>query len=134
MVGNDLSARDTGLRPQFPPPSHFYHSFLDHKSFEDAAPVGPWIVPASDIGDPMALSVRTEVNGEVRQDGSTSKMIFSIAEQIAYLSTVITLMPGDIIMTGTPAGTAIETGEFLSPGDTVIVSIEGIGSVTTSIV
>jgi 2-keto-4-pentenoate hydratase/2-oxohepta-3-ene-1,7-dioic acid hydratase in catechol pathway len=133
MVGNDLSARDLGLRRQYPTTSIFYHSFIDHKSFEDAAPVGPWIVPASEVADPAALTIRTEVNGELKQNSSTSKMIFSTQEQIAYLSTVITLYPGDLIFTGTPAGCGAESGVFLKPGDNVAISIEGLGTLTTRI-
>lgn len=134
MVGNDLSARDVAFRPQSPPPSPFNHSWLDHKSFEGAAPIGPWIVPASQIPDPAALRIVTRVNGTVRQDASTGGMTFSLQEQLAYISSVITLVPGDIVMTGTPAGTGAESGEFLAPGDRVTVEIEGIGVLATSIV
>lgn len=134
MVGNDLSVRDLGFRRQLPQTSIFHHSFIDHKSFDRAAPVGPWIVPASDIPDPYALVIRTEVNGVLRQNGPVSAMIFSIEEQIAYLSSVLPLFPGDIIMTGTPAGTGAESGEFLTPGDRIDVSIDGIGRLTTHIV
>ena len=133
MVGNDLSARDLGFRRQLAPTSVFSHSFLDHKSFKDSAPVGPWLVPASAIADPANLHIRTVVNNSVKQDGNTSGMIFSLQEQIAYLSSVTPLYPGDIIMTGTPAGTGAESGEFLNPGDQVTVSIEGLGDLTTQI-
>lgn len=134
MIGNDLSARDRGRRKQFPPPSVFNHSFIDHKSFEHSAPIGPWIVPAADVPDPSALTIRTEVNGVLKQDGRTADMIFSLPEQISYLSSVTTLLPGDIIMTGTPAGTGIERAEFLATGDSVTITIDGIGSLTTSII
>lgn len=134
MVGNDLSVRDLGFRRQLPATSIFHHSFIDHKSFDRAAPVGPWIVPARNIPDPYALVIRTEVNGVVHQNGSARAMIFSIEEQIAYLSSVLPLVPGDIIMTGTPAGTGAEAGEFLKPGDRVDVSIDGIGRLTTHVV
>ena len=133
-VGNDLSARDHAFRSQNPPPSIFHHSWIDHKSFEGAAPVGPWIVPADQIGDPAALRIVTRVNGVVKQDGSTAGMIFSVQEQVSYLSSVLTLMPGDIIMTGTPAGVGAETGEFLAAGDVVTVRIEGVGELATRIV
>lgn len=133
MVGNDLSARDIGFRSQLPNTSIFHHSFVDHKGFESAAPVGPWVVPAAFIADPSSLAIRTEVNGELRQNGATSGMIFSLQEQIAYLSSVTRLFPGDLIMTGTPAGTGAESGEFLSPGDEVTVTIDRIGKLTTYI-
>lgn len=103
MVGNDLSARDLGRRAGIPPSLPFSFSWLDIKSFEDSAPTGPWIVPAKQVGDPQALRMRTWVNGELKQDSSTSRMIFDVPEQIAYLSEQITLRPGDIIFTGTPA-------------------------------
>lgn len=133
MVGNDLSARDWGFRSNVPANTLFSHSFLDHKSFEHSAPVGPWIVPASQVGDPADLRLTTLVNGVVKQNGNTGAMIFSIQEQIAYLSRVTTLLPGDIIMTGTPAGAGAETGEFLKDGDEVVVSISKLGSLRTVI-
>jgi 2-keto-4-pentenoate hydratase/2-oxohepta-3-ene-1,7-dioic acid hydratase in catechol pathway len=133
MIGNDLSARDLHFRRQMPATSAFHHSFTDHKSFEHSAPIGPWIVPASEIPDPGKLQIRTEVNGVIKQNGSTAGMIFSIAEQIAYLSSIRSLYPGDIIMTGTPAGTGAETGESLISGDRVTVTIDRLGSLTTYI-
>jgi 2-keto-4-pentenoate hydratase/2-oxohepta-3-ene-1,7-dioic acid hydratase in catechol pathway len=133
MIGNDLSARDLHFRRQMPATSAFHHSFLDHKSFEHSAPIGPWMVPASEIPDPCKLQIQTEVNGVIKQNGSTAGMIFSIAEQIAYLSSIVSLYPGDIIMTGTPAGTGAETGESLISGDRVTVTIDRLGSLTTYI-
>jgi 2-keto-4-pentenoate hydratase/2-oxohepta-3-ene-1,7-dioic acid hydratase in catechol pathway len=134
MIGNDLSARDIAFKANFPPPSIFNHSFLEHKSFEHAAPVGPWITPASMIDDFSRLTIRTTVNGELKQDGACGGMTFSIAEQLSYLSSISTLVPGDIVMTGTPAGVGIETGEFLAPGDVVTIGIEGLGNLTTAII
>lgn len=133
-VGNDLSARDLARRPEIPSSLPFSFSWLDAKGFEDAAPIGPWIVPAEDVGDPLNLGMKTWVNGELKQDSSTSQMIFTVQEQIAYLSEQITLQPGDIIFTGTPAGAGAETGEFMKPGDTVTVWVEKIGYLTTKIV
>lgn len=133
MVGNDLSARDIAFKPNFPAPSIFNHSFLEHKSFEGAAPVGPWITPASLIDDVDNLVIRTTVNGVVKQDGACRGMTFSIAEQISHLSSIVTLVPGDIVMTGTPAGVGSETGERLAPEDVVTVEITGLGQVTTRI-
>jgi len=133
MVGNDLSARDLHFRPNLADTNPFRHSWLDHKSFEHSAPVGPWIVPADQVGDPAGLKLRTWVNGNLKQDGSTASMVFSLSEQIAYLSSRNTLRPGDIIMTGTPGGVGAETGEFLKVGDVVTVEIERVGSLTTFI-
>lgn len=132
-VGNDLSARDIAWRNEHPKDSPFHVSWLDAKSFEDSAPIGPWIVPAEEIGDPSNLRLGTSVNGVVKQDSSTSEMIFNLQDQIAYLSSRITLHPGDVIFTGTPAGAGAETGEFLKPGDKIEVWVEKIGALTTFI-
>jgi 2-keto-4-pentenoate hydratase/2-oxohepta-3-ene-1,7-dioic acid hydratase in catechol pathway len=91
------------------------------------------MTPASSIADPMNLALKTWVNGELMQDSNTSQMIFSIAEQIAYLSTRITLLPGDVILTGTPAGVGMARKRFLKAGDTVKCWIAGIGELTTPI-
>ncbi|WP_190304700.1 fumarylacetoacetate hydrolase family protein [Pseudomonas chlororaphis] len=134
MAGNDLSVRDLGFRPQVSTTSIFHHSFLDHKSFEHSAPIGPWIVPASAIRDYRELTIQTTVNGKIKQQAKAANMIFSLEEQIAYLSSVTTLYPGDIIMTGTPAGAGAETDVYLTSGDEVTVSISEIGDLTTYIV
>jgi len=126
-VANDLSARDRGRRPGVEPTSFFKMDWTKHKSFDGSCPIGPWITPASDIADPQNLGMKLWVNGALRQDSSTNKMLFSLAEQIAQLSVNMTLHPGDLILTGTPAGTGGESGEFLKAGDVVKVWIEGIG-------
>jgi len=127
-VANDLSARDAGKRPQLSPSSPFFYDWVSHKSFEGACPLGPWIVPASAISDPQALDIKLWVNDELKQDSNTSQMIYGIAEQISHLSTRLTLQPGDIILTGTPAGVGSARREFLKRGDTIRVFIEGIGT------
>ena len=127
-VGNDLSARDFTARPQISDTSPFKYDWVSQKSFDGACPVGPWIVPARRIGDPQNLSVRLWVNDVLKQDSHTSKMIFSVAEQIAHLSTRMTLHPGDLILTGTPAGVGMGRREFLKPGDVVRVWIERVGT------
>lgn len=134
MVGNDLSARDIGFRRQLPRDDAFFHSWFAHKSFENSCPIGPWITPADQLPPWRELRVQTRVNGELRQDGLCEPMWYTVEDQIAYLSTLITLKPGDIILTGTPAGAGAETGRFLKSGDTVEVSIEGIGAVVTPII
>lgn len=132
-VANDLSARDLMTSPNVPASSPFKFDWLSHKSFDGSCPLGPWIVPAHQIPDPQNLGIKLWVNDVVKQDSSTGKMIFSLAEQIAYLSTRITLYPGDLILTGTPAGVGMARGEFLKPGDTVRVWIERIGTLTNKI-
>lgn len=126
-AANDLSARDLGKRNQVPDQSPFKWDWVAHKAFDQSCPLGPVIVPASAIADPQNLAIELWVNGELRQHSNTREMIFSIAEQIAHLSEKITLMPGDVILTGTPAGVGTPRGQFLKPGDEVRIRIETIG-------
>jgi 2-keto-4-pentenoate hydratase/2-oxohepta-3-ene-1,7-dioic acid hydratase in catechol pathway len=86
-------------------------------------------VPASDIGDPQKLGLKLWVNGVIKQDSNTSDMIFTLAEQIEQLSAGMTLHPGDLILTGTPAGVGAGRGEFLKAGDVVKLWIENIGEI-----
>ena len=132
-VANDLSAREHVSRPEVNAASPFKWDWTGQKSFDGACPLGPAMTPASDIADPMNLPLKTWVNGELMQDSNTSQMIFSITEQIAYLSTRITLLPGDVILTGTPAGVGMARKKFLKAGDTVKCWIDGIGELNTPI-
>jgi 2-keto-4-pentenoate hydratase/2-oxohepta-3-ene-1,7-dioic acid hydratase in catechol pathway len=132
-VANDLSARDRGRRPHIADTSPFKADWVAHKSFDGSCPLGPWIVPASDIKDPQNLAIKLWVNDELKQDSNTSKMIFNLAEQIAHLSSRLTLHPGDLILTGTPAGVGAGRGEYMKAGDVVKVWIEKIGDITTKI-
>jgi 2-keto-4-pentenoate hydratase/2-oxohepta-3-ene-1,7-dioic acid hydratase in catechol pathway len=132
LIANDLSARDLGFREQLPPTNPFRTDWLAHKSFDGSCPLGPWIVPASEIGDPQNLGLKLWVNDVLKQDSNTGKMIFTLAEQIEQLSSRITLHPGDVILTGTPAGVGAGRGEFLKPGDVVKLWIEKIGALTNT--
>ena len=129
-IANDLSARDMGRRTGVPDDSPFKFDWVAHKNFDGACPLGPWIVPASDIPDPQNLSLKLWVNDVIKQDSNTAKMIFSIAEQIAHLSSRITLNPGDVVLTGTPSGVGAARKEFLKPGDEVKLAIEHIGTLS----
>jgi 2-keto-4-pentenoate hydratase/2-oxohepta-3-ene-1,7-dioic acid hydratase in catechol pathway len=129
-IADDLSARDAGRREKNPETSPFYMDWLSHKSFDGSCPLGPWITPAGEIADPQQLGIRLWVNGELMQDSHTSKMIFGIAEQIAMLSSRVTLDPGDLVLTGTPAGVGMGRQRFLKPGDSVKLWIEGLGDMT----
>jgi 2-keto-4-pentenoate hydratase/2-oxohepta-3-ene-1,7-dioic acid hydratase in catechol pathway len=129
-IANDLSARDLSRRAGVSEGSPFRFDWLAHKSFDGACPLGPWITPASAIDDPQSLAIELKVNGQTMQSSHTSKMIFSVAEQIAHLSEKLTLYPGDIILTGTPAGVGSATGRFLAAGDMVSISIEGLGELS----
>jgi 2-keto-4-pentenoate hydratase/2-oxohepta-3-ene-1,7-dioic acid hydratase in catechol pathway len=129
-IADDLSARDAGRREKNPETSPFHMDWLGHKSFDGSCPLGPWITPAGDIADPQQLGIRLWVNGELMQDSHTSKMIFNVAEQIAMLSSRVTLNPGDVVLTGTPAGVGMGRKRFLKAGDSVKLWIEGIGELT----
>ncbi|KEZ47434.1 fumarylacetoacetate hydrolase family protein [Metabacillus indicus] len=125
-VLNDITARDLQSR---------HKQFLLGKSLDTSCPMGPYIVHKSAVPDPYALSLVTKVNGEVRQEGHTKDMIFSIENVISTISQGTTLEPGDIIATGTPAGVGkgFKPPKYLSPGDTVEISIEGIGTLSNTI-
>jgi len=129
-IANDISARDRGRRASVPETSPFKYDWTKHKTFEGSCPLGPWIVPASDIGDPQKLGLKLWVNDVLKQDSNTSDMIFNLAEQIEQLSDGMTLYPGDIILTGTPAGVGAGRGEFLKAGDTVKLWVEKIGEIS----
>jgi 2-keto-4-pentenoate hydratase/2-oxohepta-3-ene-1,7-dioic acid hydratase in catechol pathway len=129
-ICNDLSARDMGRRPHLSDTSPFKPDWTSHKSFDGSCPMGPWIVPASEIGDPHNLGMKLWVNDVIKQDSNSGQMIFNTNEQIAQLSSRITLHPGDVIMTGTPAGVGAARKEFLKAGDTVKLWIEKIGTLT----
>lgn len=133
---NDLSERALNsrlqgrrLRERDP-----FFDWLAGKWFDGFAPCGPWIVTADEIPDPHALGIRLSVNGELRQQGSTADMIFDVPAVIAAASAIMTLEPGDIIATGTPAGAGIGTGEsFLRAGDQVVCEIDRIGTLRSTI-
>ena len=117
-ICNDVSARDAQRTDG---------QFFRAKSFDTFCPVGPYIVTSDEISDPQALAMRTYVNDELRQNSNTSDMIFGVAESISYISKYLTLEPGDIISTGTPAGVGEAMGQFLQNGDVVRCEIDGLG-------
>jgi 2-keto-4-pentenoate hydratase/2-oxohepta-3-ene-1,7-dioic acid hydratase in catechol pathway len=127
MCSQDLTARtllraDTAISPLFLQPTHA-------KGVDSFCPTGPWLVTADEIADPRALSIRCWVNDELRQDGSTADLIVGVPELIEWISATFTLLPGDIILTGTPAGMggARDPPQFLRDGDVVRTAIEGLG-------
>lgn len=133
-IADDLSARDVMRRDKNPTTSPFHFDWVSQKCFDGSCPLGPWIVPASEIPDPQKLALRLWVNGELMQNSNTSKMIFNTAEQIAMLSSRVTLQPGDLVLTGTPSGVGMGRGRFLKAGETVRLWIEGIGELTHTMV
>ncbi len=128
-VINDITARDLNVRDDYP----FKTDWFQGKCFDTFAPLGPWIVPSTCIDDPHALDLRLSVNGELMQEETTGAMIFNIGEQIEYLSSVLTLKPGDVIATGTPTGVGMSRGIYLKPGDVMDASISSIGSLSNPV-
>jgi 2-keto-4-pentenoate hydratase/2-oxohepta-3-ene-1,7-dioic acid hydratase in catechol pathway len=126
VCANDVSARDLQFGDG---------QWTRGKSLDTFCPVGPRAVPAGEIPDPQTLRIRCLVNGEVLQDSSTAKMVFGVADLISFVSQAITLEPGDLILTGTPAGVGYfrEPKVLLAPGDEVTVEIVGIGELTNRV-
>jgi 2-keto-4-pentenoate hydratase/2-oxohepta-3-ene-1,7-dioic acid hydratase in catechol pathway len=128
-ISNDVSVRDWQLRSP---------TMTMGKSFDTHGPLGPWIVTPDELGDPHDLSIKTYVNDELRQDGTTAEMIYDCFQQVAHLSEAFTLEPGDVIATGTPAGIGAIRQPFpeglLKVGDVVRIEIEGIGELRNTIV
>jgi len=124
MPFNDVSARD--LQVQNP-------LWTSGKAIDTFAPCGPALVTVEEAGDLAGLTLRTRVNGEQLQQGTTANLIFGPAELVSWLSRTMTLLPGDIIATGTPAGVGAAQGRFLRDGDTVEVEVEGLGTVANPV-
>ncbi len=131
-IANDLSCRDLGTREAMPPTSGFRHDWVAHKNWEGSCPLGPWITLKRDVPKERDLKIILDINGVVKQDSNSGNMIFNINEQIADISKNITLHPGDVILTGTPAGVGAGRGEFLKKGDVVKIRIDGLGELVTT--
>ena len=125
LVVNDVSARDW---------QHRSPTFTLGKSFDTHGPIGPWLTTDDEVPDPLALEMSLTVNGQERQRMITNDMIYSIYDQIEYLSTVMTLEPGDILATGTPAGVGAASGRLLQAGDVVTAQIERLGYIENRVV
>lgn len=128
-VAIDFSARDLNRVPE----SFFKLDWVAGKAQDTCCPMGPVVVPAAFIANPQDIALSLAVNGETKQNARTSGMIFSIAEQIAKLSRIMTLDPGDVVLTGTPAGVGAPKQTFLKVGDKVDATIEGIGTLSVEI-
>ncbi len=103
------------------------------KGCDTFGPVGPWLVTADEVPDPQKLSLWLDVNGERMQDGSTADMVFGVAQLVSYVSRFMTLEPGDLIATGTPAGVGMGRQRFLEPGDTLRLGVAGLGEQSTTV-
>jgi 2-keto-4-pentenoate hydratase/2-oxohepta-3-ene-1,7-dioic acid hydratase in catechol pathway len=126
-IVNDVSARDFQRATS---------QWLMGKTFDTFAPMGPWITTADEILDPHKLDIRLTLNGELMQNSNTRELIFKIPELVAFLSSVVTLEPGDIVATGTPAGVgfARKPPRWLRPGDDVRITIDGLGELRNPVV
>ncbi len=127
LIVNDVSVRDWQMRS---------HTWTLGKSFDTHGPIGPWLVTPDEIGDPHQLDLRTWVNDEQRQSTNSRHLIFDCYTLVEYLSTVMTLMPGDIIATGTSSGVGVKMKPrgYLKPGDTVTIEIENIGRLSNPVI
>jgi 2-keto-4-pentenoate hydratase/2-oxohepta-3-ene-1,7-dioic acid hydratase in catechol pathway len=123
---NDVSARDLQFADG---------QWSRGKSPDTYCPVGPQLVPRDEIRDPQKLAIRAALNGETMQDSTTANMVFGVAEIIVYVTQTITLEPGDLIATGTPAGVGAfrDPKVFMQPGDEITIEIEGLGSLTNPV-
>jgi 2-keto-4-pentenoate hydratase/2-oxohepta-3-ene-1,7-dioic acid hydratase in catechol pathway len=127
LCANDVSGRDVQFADG---------QWVRGKSFDTFCPVGPELVPAADVPDPQALTIRAILNGQVMQDSTTANMVFGVAEIISFVSQAITLEPGDLILTGTPAGVGVfrDPKVLLQPGDEITIEVEGLGALTNPVV
>ena len=126
-IANDVTVRDWQARTP---------TWTLGKSFDTCGPLGPWIVTSDEIGDPHHLSLKTWVDDELRQQANTSEMMFNCYEVVAYLTQAMTLEPGDVITTGTPAGVGVKMQPrgYLKPGQVVTIEIEGIGRLINPVI
>lgn len=135
-VSNDVSARsvDYGYPRDTGEAAVGYFDWLAGKWPDGFCPFGPYLVTADEVPDPQDLDVELTVNGVLRQKGNTADMIFGVAELIAFASRLMTLEPGDVVLTGTPAGVGAATGDFLTTGDEMTVRIAGLGELANRVV
>ena len=131
-IANDLSARDLGVRAAIAETNPFRHDWVAHKNWDGSCPLGPWITLKRDVPHERDLKITLEVNGVLKQNSNSGNMIFNINEQIADLSRNFALRPGDVILTGTPAGVGAGRGEFLKNGDVVKVKIDKLGELVNT--
>lgn len=133
-IANDISARSTTFSTgRSDRPRDAYFDWLMGKWADGFLPLGPVLVTADEIVDPQHLAIEMKVNGQVRQSANTSQMIFDVYKIVSFISHLMTLEPGDVIVTGTPHGVAAGGADFLQPGDTMAATIEKIGTLTNTL-
>ena len=133
-IANDVSARSvTFADARKQRPWDDFYDWLAGKWADGFCPMGPYLLTADEIDNVRNLRLTLSVNGKVRQDANTSQMIYPVADIVSFLSHIMTLNPGDIIATGTPAGVAVATGHFLQPGDTIDAAIQNLGTLTNTL-
>jgi len=133
-IANDVSARTvTFKKNRIERPWDEFYDWLNGKWADGFLPMGPYLLTADEVDDAHNLNVTLSVNGKVRQNSNTSQMIYQVADIVAFLSNLMTLEPGDCIATGTPAGVALATGDFLEPGDRIECNIEKLGTLTNTL-
>jgi len=127
-LANDVSERDWQIKRN--------GQWSKGKSFDTFGPIGPWLVTTDELTDPQKLEMELKVNGEVRQHSNTADMIFPVATIVSYLSQFMTLLPGDVVITGTPAGVGLgmKPQQFLKKGDVVTLRIDQLGTQTQKVV
>lgn len=135
VTSNDISARsfDFGVERDGQQWTVFF-DWLAGKWLDASAPIGPWLVTSDEVPDPQDLDLTLEVNGVIRQHSSTAAMIFSVAELVSFTSRLMTLRPGDLLLTGTPAGVGAATGDFLAAGDVMVAEVAGLGPLRTPVI
>ena len=131
MTANDVSCRDALFREDR---ANFRTDWLSSKSHDSFAPMGPYFVPREFVANHHDMHIRLSVNGQIKQDGSTASMIFSLEEQMAFASAMMTLESGDVFVTGTIGGVGQSTGTFLKAGDVVETEVVGLGRQRNTVV
>ncbi len=133
-IVNDVSARSvTFAEARVRRPWDEFYDWLNGKWSDGFLPMGPYLLTKDDVDDVQNLDMQLTVNGRVRQKANTSQMIYPVADIVSFLSHIMTLEPGDVIATGTPAGVAMATGEFLQPADTIECTIEKLGTLKNTL-
>ena len=133
-IMNDVSERSLQIWDRSESrPMDLWFDWLNGKWLDTSAPQGPWIVTTDELTDPQDVEISTYINGERKQHCSTAQMIFPVANLIEYITSIVTLSPGDLISTGTVAGVGNATGDFMQPGDKVKISITGIGDLHNTV-